>query len=377
MNEQQVKEFLSALPPKPSPVVESGRNGSPGEFNVGVIGLDHGHIYGMCSGLRDAGAAIVLVYDRDMEKAAAFAKQFGAHIARSEEEVLSAKNIQMIASAAVPCMRGLLGIRAMQAGKDYFVDKTPFTTKTQIAQAKAVCRETGRRYFCYFSERLHSEAGVLAGYLIHAGVIGRVLQVDGFGPHRIGDPASRPEWFWKKKESGGILCDIGSHQIEQFLFYTKAVNASVVSARIANYAHSNAPEFEDFGDAMLTANNGATNYYRVDWFTAKGLSSWGDGRTILLGTDGHMELRKFVNLAASSEDEKGEMVLWADEDGEHRICAQGLTGFPFFGQMILDCLCRTERAMTQEHIFTAAELCIECEEKAVVVEGSGILPVYV
>ena len=366
MNETQIKDFLSSLPPKPTAVVENGA------FRVGVIGLDHGHIGGMCAGLCAAGAVIASVYDRDPKKAAEFAAQSGASVAAAEDEILSDPSIHMIASAIVPNERGPLGVRAMLAGKDYFVDKTPFTMQSQIDDARRVCRETGRRYFCYFSERLHTESGILAGHLIDTGAIGRVLQVTGFGPHRIGDPASRPDWFWKKKESGGILCDIGSHQIEQFLSYTGAKSARVTSARIANYAHPDTPEFEDFGDATLVADNSATNYYRVDWFTTPGLSNWGDGRTLILGTKGHIELRKFVNLANG----RGEQMLWADEDGEHQICAAGLVGAPFFGQMILDCLNRTECAMTQEHIFIAAELCVACEELAQVTWGNGILPVY-
>ena len=42
-----------------------------------------------------------------------------------------------------------------------------------------------------------------------------------------------------------------------------------------------------------------------------------------------------------------------------------MTGYPFFGQLILDCLNRTENAMTQEHAFKAAELCLTAQEKAV------------
>lgn len=36
-------------------------------------------------------------------------------------------------------------------------------------------------------------------------------------------------------------------------------------------------------------------------------------------------------------------------------------GYPFFGQLILDCLNRTEHAMTQEHAFKAAELCVQAQ----------------
>ena len=162
----------------------------------------------------------------------------------------------------------------------------------------------------------------------------------------------------KKRKYGGILCDIGSHQIEQFLFYTGAEDATIVNAKIANYAHPEYPELDDFGDATLVGDNGASGYFRVDWFTPDGLRSWGDGRTFLLGTDGYIELRKYLDVARSAE---GNHVFWVDKAGEHYEDVTGKVGFPYFGQLILDCLNRTENAMTQAHAFKAAELCVKAQ----------------
>lgn len=107
----------------------------------------------------------------------------------------------------------------MRAGKDYFTDKAPLISLEQLDAARAAVRETGRKYMVCFSERLQSESAVYAGELIRQGAIGRVIQVLGMGPHRLNAP-SRPAWFFERARYGGILCDIGSHQIEQFLFYT-------------------------------------------------------------------------------------------------------------------------------------------------------------
>ena len=41
----------------------------------------------------------------------------------------------------------------------------------------------------------------------------------------------------------------------------------------------------------------ATGMIRVDWFTPDGLPTWGDGRLIIVGTEGTIELRKYVDLA--------------------------------------------------------------------------------
>src|SRR4029077_13260215 len=95
---------------------------------------------------------------------------------------------------------------------------------------------------------------------------------------------------------GGILCDIGSHQADQFLFFTGSTSAEVVVSQVANYAHPEYPELEDFGDMLLRGDRG-TGYVRVDWFTPDGLNSWGDGRLTILGTDGFIEIRKNTDLA--------------------------------------------------------------------------------
>ncbi len=333
------------------------------EFSFSVMCLDHGHIYSMTDALIRAGATLRYVYDSDIKKAEAFKKAFPeAALARCEEEVLSDYKTLLIAGAAVTSRRCELGIKAMKAGKDYFTDKAPFTELSQLEEARKAIKETGRRYMVYYSERLHVESAVLAGYMIEQGEIGRVLSVNGFGPHRL-SPKDRPGWFFKKKEYGGILCDIGSHQIEQYLFFAGEDDAEVVSSRVANYAHPDYPELEDFGDCMITGKNGTSNYFRVDWFTPDGLRTWGDGRTFILGTEGYIEIRKYIDIAHGSFVK--DRVFLINGKGEQCFDAEGKTGFPFFNGFLLDLINRTENAMIQEHALKAAELCLKAEASAV------------
>ena len=335
-----------------------------GEFAFAAMALEHGHIYGMCNGLTEAGADLKWVYDPDPKKVKAFLEKFPqAKKARSEEEIFNDKEVKLVACAAVTSERCALGLRAMAAGKDYFTDKAPLTSLEQLKAAKAAVGKTKRKYMCYFSERLHVESAVFAGELIARGDIGRVIQVLGTGPHRLGDPASRPGWFYKKEKYGGILCDIGSHQIEQFLFYSGCTDAKVVHSQIGNYNHPKYPELEDFGDATLLGDNGATQYFRVDWFTPDGLQNWGDGRSIILGTEGFIEQRKYLNLGVKGSG--GNHLYLANKKEETYFNLTGKVGFPFFAQLILDCINRTENAMTQEHCFKAAELAVRAQMKAV------------
>ena len=333
-----------------------------GEFPFAVAHLDHGHIFGQTNGLLEAGGELKWVYDTEPERLAGFLQKYpGAKAARSLEEILDDPAIKLVTAAAVPADRGPLGCKVMEAGKDYFTDKAPFTTLEQLAQAREVTARTGRKYMVYYSERLHVECAVHAGDLIQQGAIGRVIQVLGLGPHRL-NAASRPPWFFEKARYGGILCDIGSHQIEQFLFFTGARDARIQAAKIANYRNPEYPELEDFGDVTLIGDNGATSYHRVDWLNPAGLASWGDGRTVLLGTEGYIELRKYLNVAA---ERTSDHLFLVDRHGEQHLELSGRVGYPFFGQVIRDCLDRSETAMTQGHIFKAAELCLLAQAAAV------------
>lgn len=342
---------------KPSPVVREG------EFYIAAMALDHGHIYGMCNGLTEAGATLKWVYDPDLSKSLRFVEAFpGTRIATSELEILNDPDVKLVCGAAVTSERCALGLKVMAAGKDYFTDKAPLTTLEQLKQAKEMVSKTGRKYMVYYSERIHVEAAVFAGQLISEGAIGEVIHMDGFGPHRLGEASGRPDWFFKKEKYGGILCDIGSHQIEQFLFYCNVTDAEVQYSEVGNYANREYPELEDFGDAVLLGNNGATQHFRVDWLTPKGLSTWGDGRTFLVGTKGYIELRKYCNVGMN--DGTSDHVFLVNDKGEQHFEVSGQIGYPYFGELILDCINRTENAMTQEHAFKAAELCVKAQMKA-------------
>ena len=210
----------------------------------------------------------------------------------------------------------------------------------------------------YYAERLHNEAAWRAGEITQSGEIGEVIQVLNIAPHRL-SAATRPSWFFDKASYGGILTDIGSHQVEQFLTYAGCQEASLTMARVRR--HPDYPGLEDFGEMAMVGDNGASFYSRVDWFTPDGMPVWGDGRTFITGTKGTIEIRKYVDLARSVP---ASLVLLADQAGVHEIDCLGKVGFPFFGQLILDSLNGTERAMTQAHIFKAAELSMLAQQLA-------------
>lgn len=334
---------------------------SPGEFVFAAAFLDHGHIFGQTNGLLDAGGTLKYVYDPDRNKVDEFIATYpGTEVAVSFEQILEDAGVHLVAAAAIPCNRSGIGIDVMRAGKDYFTDKSPFTILEQLQQVKQVVEETGRKYAVYYSERLHNEAAWRAGELISDGAIGKVLQVLNLAPHRLARD-SRPDWFFDKQSYGGIITDIGSHQIEQFLSYADCRDAVINYARVCNYANSDRPGLEDFGELSLTGDNGSSFYMRVDWFTPEGLRTWGDGRTFVMGTDGTMEIRKYIDVARQAPASR---LLLVNGTEEKEIDCLGNTGFPFFGNLILDVLNRTETSMTQAHIFKAAEISLKAQKIA-------------
>jgi predicted dehydrogenase len=325
----------------------------------GVIGINHGHIYGQVKLLLRAGAQCVGVWAREPELLAEFVRAFpDVPIAASADALLEDPTIDLIVSAAIPDERSAIGIAAMRHGKDYMSDKPGFTTLDQLAQAREVQAETGRIYSICYSERFENAATVRAGELVQGGAIGRVVQTIGLGPHRRNLP-SRPAWFFERERYGGILADIGSHQADQFLFFTGSTEAEVVTAQVANYHHPQFPGLEDWGDVVVRGNGG-TGYIRVDWFTPDGLSTWGDTRLTILGTDGYIEVRKNVDIAGHPGTNH---LFLVDGMGTHRLAVDP-DHLPYGPQLVHDIRHRTETAMPQAHCFLASELMLRAEAQA-------------
>jgi predicted dehydrogenase len=311
------------------------------------------------------GGQLVSFYAEEPELAAAFQRAHPqARLARSEAEILEDGGLQLVVSAPIPDRRAPLGVRVMRHGTDYMSDKPGIVTLDQLAEVRRVQAETGRIYSICYSERFESPATVKAGEMVEAGAIGQVVQTVGLGPHRT-NPAARPAWFWDKARYGGIICDIGSHQVDQFLYFTGSTSGEVVAAQNGNLHHTQHPNFEDLGDVMLRGNGGP-GYFRVDWFTPTGLPTWGDTRLTIIGTEGYIELRNNVDVAHS---DRGNHLYIADGKGVRYIDCSDVD-LPYGPRLVDDIIHRTETAMTQEHCFLATELALKAQAQAKVLPAA-------
>ena len=332
---------------------------SPSLIRFGVIGINHGHIYGMVKALLRGRAELVRYYAPEPELNKPFAEAFPqARRTTTKEEILEDETLQLVATSGINDERAPLGIQVMQHGKDFLTDKPGVTTLEQLAEVRLVQSKTRQIYSICFSERLENKATTKAGELVALGVIGKVIQTIGLGPHRM-NPASRPDWFFRKSQYGGILCDIASHQFDQFLFFSGSISAEVITSQVGNFNHPQFPELEDFGDAIVRGND-ATGYLRVDWFTPTGLPVWGDGRLFILGTEGYIEIRKYIDLDGRTGADH--LFLVNNQGPQYIDCSD--VELSYGPQLVQDVLDRTEKALPQAHVFLASELALKAEAQA-------------
>jgi predicted dehydrogenase len=325
-----------------------------------AIGLDHRHIYEMTSRLLEQGCECVGYWTQgEPQPLAGFIRRF-PNIPRITEKsrLLEDPTVQLILTAAVNCDRAGIAMEAMRHGKDVMTDKPGCTTSQQLAELRHTVTETGRIWSVNYSERFEVRAVTRVIDLVKAGAIGRVVQTVGIGPHRL-NRQLRPAWFFQRERYGGVLCDIASHQVEQFLTFTGSTDAEVVTSAVGNFANPADPELEDFGE-MLLRGDGTQGYIRVDWYTPDGLNSWGDGRLTILGTNGYIELRKYIDIAGRP----GTDHLFLADNKQTRYIDCSDADLPYAANLVADVLDRTERAMPQAHCFKVMELALKAQAMA-------------
>lgn len=327
-----------------------------------AIGFAHNHIFNLVDTLLAAGGQLISFYDTEPPRIAEFAARYPqAAQAPSISAILEDARIGVVVSAAIPIERAPLGIQVMQHGKDFLVAKPGVCSLEQLAQVRDVQEATQRKYTIYYSERLQNPATLKAGELVERGAIGQVVQTVGFGPHRLLGQGYRPAWAFERPMFGGILNDLASHQIDQFLYFTGSPHAEIVSAHVGNFHHPQFPNMHDFGDLTLRSAR-AVGHIRVDWLTPNGLDSWGDVRLFIVGTDGMIELRKNIDLAGRVG---GNHLYLVTQSATQYIPCDDVP-LTFGAQFLADVRQRTERALSQAHVFRVAELALQAEQQAVI-----------
>ena len=329
-------------------------------IKLGVIGIDHGHIFDMLDEMLKEGCKCDFFWTEGNPLTLKEFKIKYPNIIRrkNKEDILNDPSIDMILISSIPKNRADNSIEALKAGKDVMVDKPGCTTLDQLNQIKQTVKENGKIWSVNFSERFHVAAVAKAEELVNEGKIGKVKQTIGTGPHRQGN-YERPDWFYDRESYGGILTDLGSHQIHQFLVFTNSNEVKINYALVENTTKKEKPGFQDFGEVNLTSKSGH-GYIRLDWFTPDALPVWGDGRLLILGDEGYIEIRKYTDLAKSKKG--NHLYLANNEEVKYIDCSD--VELPYFRNLINDVLNRTETACPQDLTYLSMELAIKAQEQA-------------
>jgi predicted dehydrogenase len=333
---------------------------------IALVGADHNHLYEIIDRLVAAGAQAVA-----HTAEGGFVEHYAGWQADSQEmsfdEILADGSIDLVVTAAVPNRRSSIAIAAIEAGKHVISDKPGLTTMAQLDEVRAVVAgRPGRPWTVLFTERFQNRAINEAIRLARAGAIGTVVHVVGAGPHTMW-ARRRPDWFWDPDATGGILVDIGSHQVDQLLSITGATAAevSVVASMVGNVASPDHPSMQDIGSMTLACRVAGdapvVGDHRLDYLTAKGLGTWGDCRLTIVGTAGTIEARANVDIAGA---DGAEHLIVVDADGTRRVDVSEVV-VDWAELALADLADHGERLMTQQHAIDVTDVCLRAQTAAV------------
>ncbi len=331
-------------------------------MGIGVIGIEHLHVFELVDGLVDAGARAA----RHAAAGDSLVDLYGTwqpdSVPGTVEEVLADPHVDVVVLAGVPADRADVAVAALHAGKDVLSAKPAATTRAQLDAVATAVTDTGRRWWVLFSERFANPAVLRAVQLARSGAVGDVVHVETAAPHRL-NPDERPQWFFDGERSGGIIVDLGTHQVDQFLAATGAEPAEVAVlssavGSVRDWGDASLAGFQDIGELVLSAP-GVRGHHRVDFLEPDGFPTWGDTRLVITGTDGRLEVR----IAVGEDGQHEPAAVWVtDHRGVHRDDEVGPTTWA--SDLLADRADGGERFMSSDHPFAVTSLVLIAEQGA-------------
>jgi len=327
---------------------------------IALVGADHNHLYEIIDRLVKAGASAV-AHTTEGQFVEHYSGWQAASVEASFDDILADDSIDLIVTAAIPNRRASIALAAIAAGKHVISDKPGLTTMDQLdAVRAAIAGRPGRPWTVLFTERFENRAINEAVRLAKSGAVGTVVHVVGAGPHTMW-AERRPDWFWDPDATGGILVDIGSHQVDQFMSITgsTAADVSIVSSMVGNVASVDHAAMQDIGSMTLAAGV-VVGDHRLDYLTARGLGTWGDCRLMIVGTEGTIEARANVDVAGA---DGAEHLIVVDADGTRRVDISSVV-VDWAEQAVADLADGGERLMTQQHAIDVTDVCLRAQAAA-------------
>jgi predicted dehydrogenase len=331
-------------------------------LRVGVIGIEHLHLFEMIDGLVRVGAETVC-HAADGPLADMYAGWRTDSESRPRDDVLADDSLDLIVTAAVPAERADIAVAALQAGRHVLAAKPAMTTIEDLDRIDRAARETGVRWWVFFSERLSNRAVNEAVRRVHAGDIGELVAITGMAPHTLAADG-RPDWFFDPDRSGGILVDVAAHQADQLLAFAGPGSTEVLAAAVDNLATPGHPAFCDVGRMSLrhttTDNRVVLSDHHVDWLSPAGLGTWGDVRLFITGTTGSIEVRSNIDVVGHPG---AEHLILVDGASARRIDCSGVV-IDWAERLRADVELGTDSFMTHDHVVAACNIVLDAQRVA-------------
>lgn len=258
------------------------------ERQFSVIGCQHAHIGIFISEMLELGYSCAGIYDEEDSKLPrSLSDQFGIPLVRNKEALLG-DSVVVVGCAALNNEKIDVLEMCESRGKHVMVDKPAVVDSEGLQRLKAIVERGSIQIGMLLTERFHPAIYALKKQ-IEQGAIGDIVSIGMRKPHRL-DAANRPEWFFSKQQSGGILIDLLVHDFDLLRWLTGKEIESF-GGFVGKTILPEKPSFYNSATVQLLMEGSIACQLYADWHTPVGSWTWGDGRIFVTGTESFVELR--------------------------------------------------------------------------------------
>jgi predicted dehydrogenase len=278
--------------------------GPEGVVRVGIVGC--GDVTEVKSGpafQKVAGSALTAVMRRNGAKARDYAERHGVPRWTDDARALiEGEDVDLVYVATPPSSHAAYTEMAAAAGKPVYVEKPMSTTLLEAERMVGACRRAGVPLFVAYYRRAQPRFARVRE-LLQGGAIGepRAVRMTLAGP--VGPAADDPQqegWrFDPETSGGGLLMDLGSHQLDLLDHWLGPVVSVEAVARTVTPGSLVADELS----ARLAFEGGAHGVALWSFASATSLDE-----ILVLGSHGRLSVPVFADGP----------VVWSGEDGEER-----------------------------------------------------------
>jgi len=210
------------------------------------------------------------------------AKQKGVPLYDDPGGLLDEQDPDILAVYGVDSAKAGIIVEALQRGIHVIADKPPCISLEQLEAIRQAHAKSSGSLAILFPFPYYPLARRL-GELVSSGKLGDPVMIRTRRAY-IQKVATRPKWFFTKEHGGGILCDIGTHDLDLVRFITGcdalSVSAIAGNGRIPDYATG-----EDHAAAIFSMDGNLAYTVQIDRLSASTVT--GDQSSIeIFGTEG-------------------------------------------------------------------------------------------